>query len=240
MPKSMNEKDDKNPFEQICSDNPEAVISALSLLDSYTAAIIISAMPSSLAVKTYEKLDGQKQTEIAPLITRGFTLSNQIISAYADFFEQKLAEQVLAEKDRYGGLGFSVKMMEAMGRRSEKTFIESLTEKMPEVAEEAKKRLFLFEDIVMLDDRSIQKILRDVDSPVFAKALKGVDKEVKEKIFRNMSKEAAKMLEEDIGFIGTIPEKERDEAQIYIVGIIRRLEENGEIVIARSDENYVL
>ena len=234
----MSEKE--NPFDFIREREQELVFNALDLLDPHTAAIMLSCMNHNLSISLFEKLGGEKQTEIAPLIAKGFTLSQQIVSAYADFFKRKIEEQVLAEKERYGGLAFSVKMMESMNRRSEKAFINALSEKLPETAEEVKKRLFLFEDIVMLDDRSIQKILRDVDSPVFAKALKGVDKEVKEKIFRNMSKEASKMLEEDIGFIGTIPEKERDEAQIYIVGIIRRLEENGEIVIARSAENYVL
>ncbi|MBE6360620.1 MAG: flagellar motor switch protein FliG, partial [Treponema bryantii] len=122
----------------------------------------------------------------------------------------------------------------------EKSIIESLEEDDPDLAEEIKKRMFVFEDIVMLDDRAIQKVLRDVDQQELAKALKSVDTEVQDKIFRNMSKRAASMLREDMEFMGPIRVKDVEEAQQKIVSNIRRLQDNGDIVIARSGEDELV
>jgi len=100
--------------------------------------------------------------------------------------------------------------------------------------------MFVFEDIVMLDDRAIQKVLREVDQQELAKALKSVDSEVQDKIFRNMSKRAASMLKEDMEYMGPVRLKDVEESQQKIVSVIRRLEDSGEIVIARSaDDEFV-
>jgi len=100
--------------------------------------------------------------------------------------------------------------------------------------------MFVFEDIVMLDDRSIQKVMREVDSTELAKALKSVDTEVQDKIFRNMSKRAASMLKEDMEFMGPVRLKDVEEAQQKIVSIIRHLEDTGEIVVARAGEDELV
>ena len=100
--------------------------------------------------------------------------------------------------------------------------------------------MFVFEDIVMLDDRAIQKVLREVDTQELSKALKSVDTEVQDKIFRNMSKRAAGMLKEDMEFMGPVRLKDVEEAQQKIVSTIRHLEDSGEIVIARSGEDELV
>ena len=130
--------------------------------------------------------------------------------------------------------------MNLIDRSSEKKIISEIEKRDDEIAEEIKKRMFVFEDIVMLDDRAIQKVLRETDAQELAKALKHTDNEVKEKIFRNMSKNAAAMLKEDMEFMGAIRLKDAEEAQLKIVSVIRRLEECGEIVIARWDEKLIL
>ncbi|HUV06412.1 MAG TPA: FliG C-terminal domain-containing protein, partial [Spirochaetia bacterium] len=122
----------------------------------------------------------------------------------------------------------------------EKIIIESLEEDDPELAEEIKKRMFVFEDIVLLDDRAIQKVLREVDTAELAKALKAVDSEVQDKIYRNMSKRAATLLKEDMDYMGPIRLKDVEEAQQKIVSIIRKLEEQGEIVVARAGEEEMV
>ena len=121
-------------------------------------------------------------------------------------------------------------------RSTEKTIVESLEEDDPELAEEIKKRMFVFEDIVLLDDRAIQKVMREVDTAELAKALKSVDSEVQDKIYRNMSKRASTLLKEDMDYMGPIRLKDVEEAQQRIVAIIRKLEEQGEIVVARAGE----
>lgn len=100
--------------------------------------------------------------------------------------------------------------------------------------------MFVFEDIVLLDDRAIQKVLREVDQQELAKALKAVDNEVQDKIFKNMSKRAANTLKEDMEFMGPIRLKDVEEAQQKIVSVIRKLEEQGEIVVARSGEDEMV
>jgi flagellar motor switch protein FliG len=100
--------------------------------------------------------------------------------------------------------------------------------------------MFVFEDIVMLDDRAIQRVLREVDSQELSKALKSVDTEVQDKIFRNMSKRAAQMLKEDMEFMGPVRLKDVEESQQKIVSIIRHLEETGEIVVARAGEDELV
>jgi flagellar motor switch protein FliG len=115
-----------------------------------------------------------------------------------------------------------------------------LEEDDAELAEEIKKRMFVFEDIVLLDDRAIQRVLREVDSQELSKALKSVDVEVQDKVFKNMSKRAAAMLKEDMEFMGPVRLKDVEDAQQKIVASIRRLEDSGEIVIARSGEDELV
>lgn len=110
----------------------------------------------------------------------------------------------------------------------------------PELAEEIKKRMFVFEDIVLLDDRAIQKVLREVDSNDLAKALKSVDSDAQDKVYRNMSKRAAALLKEDMDYMGPVRLKDVEEAQQKIVNIIRKLEDQGDIVIARAGEDEMV
>ena len=118
--------------------------------------------------------------------------------------------------------------------------METLEEEDPDLAEEIKRRMFVFEDIVLLGDKDIQKVLREIDSTEMAKALKGVNSEVQDKIFKNMSKRAASVLKEDMEYMGPVRVKDVEEAQQKIVGIIRRLEDNGDVVIARAGEDELI
>ena len=118
--------------------------------------------------------------------------------------------------------------------------IEALEDDDPELAEEIKKKLFIFEDIVLLSDKDIQKVLREVDTQELAKALKGVDPEVQEKIFRNQSKRASALLKEEMEFMGPIRLRDVEECQQKIVNIIRKLEDQGDIVIARAGEDEIV
>jgi flagellar motor switch protein FliG len=123
---------------------------------------------------------------------------------------------------------------------TEKKIINQLEDEDYELAGEIIKRLFLFEDLVMLDDRAIQKVLREIDALELAKALKGAGAEVQRKIFRNMSKRAAAMLREEIVYMGPIRVKDVNEAQEKIIAIVRHLEDMGEIIISRSAEDELV
>ena len=120
------------------------------------------------------------------------------------------------------------------------TIVESLEVQDPELAEDIKKRMFVFENIIMLDDRSLQMVLREVDSKELGLALKAASSEVANKVFKNMSKRASEMLREEIDFMGPVRIRDVEEAQQKIVAVIRRLEESGEIVISRGRGEDVL
>jgi len=125
-------------------------------------------------------------------------------------------------------------------RATERNIMEKLEEEDPELAEEVKKRLFVFEDILGLDDRSLQRVLRDVDMKDVALALKGASEALREKFFKNLSKRAVEMLKEDMEYMGPVRVRDVEEAQQKIVNVIRALEEAGEIVIARGGEEELI
>jgi flagellar motor switch protein FliG len=139
-----------------------------------------------------------------------------------------------------GGVETAVAILNRVDRGTEKTIIESLEEEDPELAEEIKKRMFIFENIVTLDDRSIQRVLREVDLKDLALALKTASEDVTNRIFKNISKRAVEMLKEDMSLMGPVRLRDVEEAQQKIVNIIRQLDETGEIIIARGGEDEII
>ena len=131
-------------------------------------------------------------------------------------------------------------ILNSADRGTEKLILEELEKEDAELADEIRKRMFIFEDVITLDDASIQRVVREVDSKDLAKALKGASEEVKERIFRNISKRASEMLREDLDFMGPVRLREVEEAQQRIVGIIRRLDEAGEIIISRGGDDAII
>lgn len=231
-----NAEDEKDVIGQLRSVDVNHLVEVLLAENLHTQTLVISSLPDSMAAGVLERLPAQNQVAIVEKLAVGDRIQKDLLDLTLKSVLQKVRE--LAEKNyvSVGGIEFAVSLMNMLPASAENVILSDLSEKNADVAEEIKKRLFVFEDIVMLDDRSIQKILREVDSSELAKAMKGTDEEVQDKIFRNMSKNAAAMLKEDIEFMGPIREIDRDEAQSHIVSIIRRLEEYGEIVILRGNE----
>jgi flagellar motor switch protein FliG len=154
--------------------------------------------------------------------------------------ERKLSSIGPQELTNAGGVKSVVEIINRVDRGTEKTIMEALEVQDPELAEEIKKLMFVFEDIVMIDDRSVQRVLREVETQDLALALKGASSEVSQKIYSNMSSRASDMLREDIEFMGPVRLRDVEEAQQRIVNIIRRLEETGEIVVARGGGDEVI
>ena len=185
-----------------------------------------------------QNLPDEIQSDVARRIATMDRTSPDVLREVERVLEKKLSTLSSEDYTAAGGVESIVEILNLVDRSSEKSIIESLEDQ--DLAEEIKKRMFVFEDIVMLDDRSIQKVLREVNSEELAKALKIVDTEVQDKIFRNMSKRAASMLKEEMEYMGPTRLKDVEEAQQKIVSIIRHLEDNGDIVIARSDEDEMI
>ena len=154
--------------------------------------------------------------------------------------EKNLSAILSQEFSTAGGVSSLVEILNRVDRATEKQILESLSEKDPQLAEQVKNLMFVFEDIIQLDDRSVQQVLREIDTKELSLALKGVGEEVAAKIFKNMSKRAASMLQEEMEFMGTVRLRDVEGAQQRIVNIIRLLEDQGEIIIARGGEEELI
>ncbi len=212
----------------IQGEHPQTIALILAYLDPAKAALILAELPHNVQADVARRIAEMKRT------------SPDVLREVERVLERKFSTLASEDFAQAGGIDTIVEVLNQVDRGTEKIIIEALEEEDPELAEEIKKRMFVFEDIVLIDDRSIQKVLREVDTQELAKALKGVDTEVQEKIFRNMSKRAASLLREDMDFMGPIRLRDVEESQQKIVNIIRKLEESGDITIARAGEEELV
>jgi flagellar motor switch protein FliG len=228
------------PFDFIRRTDPAHLLNFIQQELPQTIALILAYLEPNKASIILQNLPHEVQSEVARRIAIMDRTSPEVLREVERVLEKKLSTLSSEDYTTAGGVGSIVEILNLVDRSSEKQIIEALEEEDPELAEEIKKRMFVFEDIVMLDDRSIQKVLREVDTQELSKALKSVDAEVQDKIYRNMSKRAAQMLKEDMEFMGPVRLKDVEEAQQKIVSIIRHLEDTGEIVVARAGEDELV
>ncbi|MCX7679549.1 MAG: flagellar motor switch protein FliG [Spirochaetes bacterium] len=228
------------PFDFIRRTDPAHLLNFIQGEHPQTIALILAYLDANKAAQILSGLSHQIQADVAKRIATMDRTSPEVLREVERVLERKLSTLASEDSTSAGGIDSIVEVLNNVDRGTEKIIIEALEEEDPELAEEIKKRMFVFEDIVLLDDRSIQKVLREVDSQDLAKALKGVDAEVQEKIFRNMSKRASSLLREDMDFMGPIRLRDVEEAQQKIVNIIRKLEENGDIIVARAGEEELV
>jgi flagellar motor switch protein FliG len=212
----------------IQQEHPQTIALILAYLEPNKASIILQGLPTEV------------RSDIVRRIATMDRASPEVLLEVERVLEKKLSTLSSEDYTAVGGVESIVEILNLVNPASKMQIIESLEDEDPELAEEIKKCMFVFEDIVMLDDRAIQKVMREVDSQELAKALKSVDTEVQDKIFKNMSKRAAGMLREDMEYMGPVRLKDVEEAQQKIVGIIRRLEDAGDIVIARAGEDELV
>ncbi len=206
----------------IQDEHPQTIALILSYLSSQQASAIISALPP------------ENQADVAKRIAVMDRTSPDVIKEVERVLESKLANLVNQDYTIIGGVDRVVDILNSTDRSTEKHIMEILEIEDPELADEIRKKMFVFEDILLLDDRSIQRVLRDVDNNELALALKGANEEVQNAIFNNLSKRLAEMIKEDMEFMGPVRMKDVEEAQQKIVNIIRKLEDSGELVISRG------
>ena len=228
------------PFDFIRRTDPAHLLNFVQQEYPQTIALILAYLEPSKAAIILQNLPEEMQPEVSKRLATMDRTSPEVLREVERVLEKKLSTLSSEDYTAAGGVDSIVEILNLVDRSSEKAIIETLEEDDPELAEEIKKRMFVFEDIVMLDDRAIQKVLREVDTQELAKALKSVDTEVQDKIFRNMSKRAASMLKEDMEYMGPVRLKDVEESQQKIVSVIRRLEDSGEIVIARSSDDEMV
>jgi len=212
----------------IQSEHPQTVALILAHLEYDQSAVIMSALPP------------ETQTEVALRIATMDQTSPEIISEVERVLERKIATVLSQEFSVAGGIEALAELLNRVDRATEKSIMETIEEENQELAVEIKKLMFTFDDLILLDDRAIQQVLREVDFKELATALKGANEEVKNKIFSNVSSRAADNIREDMEFMGPVRVKQVEEAQQKIVAIIRRLEESGEIIINRGGEDSMV
>ena len=216
--------------------DPAVLSRVLQSSGDSVCASVLSSLDSGMAAKIMESFPVERQANIFSIMSMGGGFSKSVMEA----IEKSVLSEVVDEQNKESSSSFdietSARIFSAMNYNSCEKVLPLIQKLSPETFSELDKRIFRFEDIVLLDDRSIQKVLREVDLDELAKALKGADSEVCDKIYKNMSKRAATMLKEEMEFLGPISIKDVYEARERIVSVIRRLEESGDIVIARPGE----
>ncbi len=229
------------PFDFVKKTDPSQLLSFIQDEHPQTIALILAHLNPNQAAAVLSGLPQELRAEVARRIAIMDRTPPEVIREIERVLERKLSSAVVTQGfTAVGGVKSLVEVLNWVDRTTEKTILENLTDTSPDLADEIKKLMFVFEDITMLDDGSIQKVLREVDSKELALALKGVGDEVQNRIFRNMSDRASAMLKEDMEFMGPVRLRNVEEAQQRIVGIIRRLEEAGEIVVARGGGDEVI
>lgn len=206
----------------IQNEHPQTIALILAYLQPNQAATILSGLPQEL------------RADVARRIATLDKTPPEVIREVEAVLERKLSSVVSTDFSHAGGVKSLVQVLNWVDRSTEKTILESLAESSPEIAEDVKKMMFVFEDIILLDDRAIQQVLKEVESKELALALKGVGESTQARIFKNMSERAAAMMKEEIEFMGAVRLRAVEESQQRIVNIIRKLEEAGEIVVARG------
>ena len=228
------------PFDSLRKTDPSQILNFIQGEHPQTIALVLAYLRPNQSSQVLSSLPQDIQVNVARRIAQMDRTSPDIIKDVEEVIDQQLSSLITNEYATAGGLESIVDILNQVDRGTEKNILDQLEEKDSELAEEIKKRLFVFEDIVQLSDKAIQMTLREIDNDDVALALKTASEEVEEKIFSNMSERAANMLQEDMEYMGPVRLREVEDAQQRIVNVIRELEESGEIVIARGGEGEVV
>ncbi len=228
------------PFEFVRKTEASQLLTFIQDEHPQTIALILSYLSSGQSSAIISSLPPDKQVDVAKRIALMDRTSPDVIKEVEKVLERKLASLVNQDYTIAGGVDAVVEILNTVDRGTEKHILETLEIESPELADEIRRKMFVFEDILTLDDKSIQRVLREVDNNELAIALKSTNEEVQEAIFNNMSKRLAVMIKEDMDFMGPVRMKDVEEAQQKIVNIIRKLEDSAEIIISRGGGDEIV
>ena len=228
------------PFEFVRKTDASQLLNFIQDEHPQTIALIMSYLSSAQSSMILSALPPERQADVAKRIAMMDRTSPDVIKEVEKVLESKLASLVNQDYTIIGGVDAVVEILNSVDRGTEKHIMETLEIEEPELADEIRKKMFVFEDILLLDDRAIQRVLRDVENNDLAIALKGSNEEVQNAIFSNLSKRLAVMIKEDMEFMGPVRMKDVEEAQQKIVNIIRKLEDSAEIVISRGGGDEIV
>ena len=228
------------PFDFARKADPAQILNFIQNEHPQTIALILSYLDSQQAGQILSELPQEVQADIAKRIAIMDRTSPEIINEVEQILERKLSTTVTQDYTQTGGIEAVVEVLNGVDRSTERTILDALEIQDPELAEEIKKRMFVFEDIVTLDNRSIQRIIRECENEDLLLSLKVSSEEVKEIVYKNMSTRMVDTFKEEMEYMGPVRLRDVEEAQSRIVAIIRRLEDIGEIVIARGGGDDII
>ncbi len=228
------------PFDFVRKADPAQILNFIQNEHPQTIALVLSYLDAKQSGQILSSLPQEVQADIARRIAIMDRTSPEVINEVEQVLEKKLSSTVTEDFTETGGIETVVEVLNGVDRSTERTILEALEVQDPELAEEIKKRMFVFEDIVTLDNRAIQRVIREVDNNDLMLALKVASDEVKEIVFKNMSTRMAETFKEEMNYMGPVRLRDVEEAQSRIVEVIRRLEDAGEIVIARGQGDEII
>ena len=228
------------PFDFIRQAEPEHILNFIQEEHPQTIALVMAYLDPETSSEIMQQLPTEIQADVSKRIALMDRTSPEMIREVERVLERKLSSLVNEEYAATGGIESIVEMLNQADRGTEKSILESLEEDDPELAEDIRRQLFVFEDITQLSDQDVQTVLREVDQEELTLALKAVDEEVQQKVFTNMSQRAASMVQEELEYMGPVRVSDVEEAQQEIVNVIRRLEEEGQIVVVRGGEEEII
>jgi len=228
-------------FNMLDSVETNQLIGFLQKEHPQTVALLLAHMKAERAAATLSALSPEMQVEVATRIATMESISPEVLSQVEQQLAQVMKSFFSGDTAEVGGVKSVAEMLNMVDRSAEKNILGTLERDDPELATEIKSLMFVFEDMLLLDDKSIQKVLKEVDSKELSLALKGSNEQVQTKFLNNMSSRAAEIIKEEISFMGPKRLREVEEAQQKIVDIVRRLESENEIIISgRGGEDDVI
>jgi flagellar motor switch protein FliG len=228
------------PFDIIRRTDPKQLFSFIQGEHPQTIALIMTHLPPDKSATLLSSLPPERQADVAKRIATMGRTSPEVLKEIEKVLERKISSLAPTDYTTSGGIQSIVDVLNRADPGTLKVVMDSLEVDDPDLAEQIKRQMFVFEDIILLDDRGIQLVLREVETKDLGLALKGSNPEVADKIMANMSSRASQMLRDDMEFMGPVRLRDVEEAQQRIVKVIRRLEENGSIVISRGGSDEII
>ncbi|TQS75560.1 flagellar motor switch protein FliG [Ornithinibacillus gellani] len=228
------------PFDFARKADPQQLLNFIQGEHPQTIALVLSYLDSEQSGQILSELPQDMQADIARRIATMDSTSPEIISQVEQVLEKNISSSFTDDYTQTGGIQAVVEVLNGVDRSTERTILDALEIQDPELAEEIKKRMFVFEDIVILDNRAIQRVIREVENEDLRLALRVASDEVKDIVFKNMSQRMAETFKEEMEYMGPVRLRDVEEAQTRIVSVIRRLEDVGEIVIARGGGDDII
>jgi flagellar motor switch protein FliG len=233
--------DNRNaPFDFVQHTDPAQLVAWLEAEHPQTVALVLSHLPSEFSGRLLSGLDYEMQADVASRIALMGQTGPDVTRQVEAILKQKLAAFATEGYRTAGGVDYIVRVLNTVDSRTERGILESIEHNDPDLASEIRRRMFVFDDLVNLDDKSMQRLLREVDDKDLGLALRGAGDPLKEKIFKNKSSRAAQMLKEDMEVMGPVRLRVVEEAQQTILGIVRRLQESEEITLSRGKEDVFI